>query len=87
MKKLMAFVRKLYKLIHGKAFISLKRITRPESTNLPMELQAEDWMIDPNWEPPEGCVKLIKLSSAINNAKQFEDIIDCAMKRWAEEQV
>lgn len=87
MKKLTAFVRNLYKSLHGKPFIGLKRITGPESTNLPMELRLEEWMIDPKWEPPEGCVKLVKLSSATIDEKLFEEIIDCAMKIWAEEQV
>ena len=86
MKKLMAFVRSLYKFLHGKPFISQKRITRPESTNIPMELQLQGWMIDPKWEPPEDCVNLVKLSSAITDEKQFEEIIDCVMKTWAAEQ-
>lgn len=87
MKKLTAFVRNLYKSLHGKPFTGQKRITGPESTNLPMELRLEAWMIDPKWEPPQGRVKLVKLSSAIVDEKLFEEIIDCAVKIWAEEQV
>ena len=86
MKKLTAFVRILYKSLHGKPFISQKRITGPDSTNIPI-LQLEGWMIDPSWEPPEDCVNLVKHSNAITDEKQFEEVIDCAMKRWAEEQV
>ncbi len=86
MKKLTAFVRTLYKSLHGKLSASQRRITGPESTNLPMELQLEAWMIDPKWEPPEDRVKVVKLPSTITDEKRFEEIIDYAMKSWAEEQ-
>src|SRR5258706_16324919 len=85
MKKLMAFVRSLYKSHHGKLATNQKRITGTESTNLPLELQLEEWMIDPLWEPPEGRVKLVKLRSTTADEKRFEEIIDCAMKSWIEE--
>ena len=52
-----------------------------------MELQLEEWMIDPKWEPPEDRVNLVKLPSTITDEKQFEEIIDYAMKIWQEEQV
>ena len=52
-----------------------------------MELQLEEWMIEPEWEPPEDRVNLVKLPSTIADVKQFEEIIDYAMKVWQEEQV
>lgn len=87
MKKLTAFVRSLYKSGNSKQSMSQRRITGPESSNLPMGLQLEEWMIDPKWESPEDCVNLIKLPNTITNAKNFEEIIDYAMKRWTDEQV
>jgi len=87
MKKLTAFVRSLYKSVHGKQSVSQRKITGPESSNLPMGLHLEEWMIDPEWESPEGCVNLVKLPNTITDAKQFEEIIDYAMKRWTDEQV
>ena|SRR5258706_15631861 len=87
MKKLVAFVWSLYKSVHGKQATSQKRITGPASSNLPMGLQLEEWMIDPEWESPEDCVNLVKLPNTITNAKQFEEIIDYAMKRWVDDQV
>lgn len=86
MKKLTAFARTLYKSIHGKLSASQRRITGPDSTNLPMELHLEEWMINPKWEPPEDRVKLVKFPSTITDEKRFEEIIDYAIKSWAEEQ-
>lgn len=87
MKKLVAFVRSLYKSVHGKQSVSQRRITGPVSSNLPIGLQLEEWMINPEWESPEDCVNLVKLPNTITNAKQFEEIIDYAVKRWTDEQV
>ena len=85
MKKLTAFVRDLYKWQHGKPFITQKRITGPLSTNLPTDLQLEAWMLDPKWEPPQDRVNLVRLSSTITDERQFAQVINCAMKRWADD--
>ena len=87
MTKLIAFMRSLYKSVHGKQSVSQRRITGPASSNVPMGLQLEEWMIDPKWESPEDCVNLVKLPNTITNTNQLEEIIDYAMKRWADEQV
>jgi hypothetical protein len=87
MKKLTAFVWSLYKLAHGKQSMSQRRITGPDSSNIPIGLHLEEWVIDPKWASTEDCINLVKLPNTIMNADQFEVIIDYAMKSWTDDQV
>ena len=48
-EKLKAFMRSLYKTLRGKSATNHTRTTGLESTNLPLELRFEGWMIDAEW--------------------------------------